>query len=588
MLFILTVTIALLVFEVFRIDIIAILCMLTLGWLGVIRPIEVLSGFSSNAVISMMAVMIMGQGIAKTGILDKFSRSLLRIAGSNKPKLIGLACASVGALSAFVQNAGAAALFLPTVLNISKRSRIPASELIMPIGFAAILGGCLTMVGSSPLLLLNDLLLEADLEPYGLFSITPVGIVLLGVGIGFFLLFGNMLPRTEPKDDELSEQKRLIDSWHLPFTIWHYAIPEGSPLIGKTPEQAGVWDHYTLNILGISKGKTIEYAPWRETVFSIWQELAILGDKEDIQRFASENNLVFKEKLDEFEQLNDPFSAGFAEVVIPPRSSLVGRTLRQFGLRKRFSVEPVMFFSKGEELRGNFSDREIFPGDTIIIHGLWENILLLKKNTDVVVATPFEFERKELSKSWVAVLCFMTAIGLTLAGFPISISFLSGALVMVMTGVLRIDEAYQAIEWKVIFLIAGLIPLGAAMQKTGTAAFLATEIMGIIQETQPILMLSVIAIMSSAFSLVMSNVASTIVLAPLVIGMAQIGGLDPRPLVLLVAVCANNSFILPTNQVNAMLMTPGGYRNSDYIKAGGGLTVLFLVVAVVMFSCFYL
>ncbi|MDT8273806.1 MAG: SLC13 family permease, partial [Desulfomonilia bacterium] len=265
----------------------------------------------------------------------------------------------------------------------------------------------------------------------------------------------------------------------------------------------------------------------------------------------------------------------------------VGKTLRQFGLRRNFSVEPVMFFSKGEELRGNFSDREISPGDTIIIHGLWENILTLKKNSDVVVATPFEFERKELSKSWVAIMCFLAAIGLTLAGFPISISFLSGAVAMVLTGVIRIDEAYQAIEWKVIFLIAGLIPLGIAMQNTGTAAFLAEEIMGIVQGVHPIFMLTLIALLSTVFSLVMSNVASTIVLVPLVIGMAQVGGLDPRPLVLLVAVCANNSFILPTNQVNVMLMTPGGYRNFDYFKAGVGLTVLFLVFAVAMFHFFY-
>lgn len=188
----------------------------------------------------------------------------------------------------------------------------------------------------------------------------------------------------------------------------------------------------------------------------------------------------------------------------------------------------------------------------------------------------------------IAGLCFAASIGLSIAGFPISISLFSGAIAMVLAKVIRIEEVYQSIEWKVVFLIAGLIPLGIAMQKTGTAEFLAEKIMLVVQDGHPIFLLSTVALLATLFSLFMSNVASTVVLAPLVINMARIGGLDPRPLVLLVAVCAANSFILPTHQVNAMLMTPGGYRNSDYFKAGGGMTLLFLVVVISVFYFMYL
>jgi di/tricarboxylate transporter len=268
---------------------------------------------------------------------------------------------------------------------------------------------------------------------------------------------------------------------------------------------------------------------------------------------------------------------------------MIGQTIRQFSLRKRYAVEPVMMFSKGEETRGDSSDRQIFPGDTMIVYGLWKNISDLKTNSDFVVATPFTVEKKQNpSRFWGAALCFLCAIGLAMTGAPISLAFFTGAIAMVLTRVLTIQEAYQAIEWKVVFLLAGLIPLGVAMQKTGTAAFLAERVMSLVQGGHPALILLTVAVLSTLFSLFMSNVGAIVVLAPLVMSMAQIGGLDPRPLALMAAVCAANSFILPTHQVNAFLMSSGGYRNADYLKAGGGMTLLFLVVVVPVFYLFYL
>lgn len=588
-LIILVATVVMLIFEMIRIDIVALVCMLALGWTGVLTPQEALSGFSSNAVIAMMAVMILGHGIAKTGVMDQFSRAVLKKVGVSRPRIIGLMSLSVGILSGFIQNIGAAALFLPGILNISRRGKIPASALIMPIGFAAILGGTLSMVGSGPLILINDLLRNAELKPYKLFSVTPVGLLLLLFGIGFFLLFGKfVLPHSEASNKMVSEQEKLINALHLPFNIWHYIISPKSPLIGKTTEQSGVWDKFKLNILGISRGRDVEYAPWRETKFEAGQELALLGNEKDIKKFASEFNLELKERSGRFSSLTDPDKSGFAEVIIPPRSEMVGQTIRMYSLRKRHAVEPVMLFSKGEEVRGDFSDHKIVPGDTIIVYSLWDKINDLKSDANFVVATPFAIEKKYPSKTWIAVLCFAAAIGLALAGFPISLAFFTGAIAMVLTRVLDIQEAYQAIEWKVVFLLAGLIPLGVAMQKTGTAAFLAEQMMTLIQGKHPVFLVLTVAVLSTLFSLFMSNVGAIVVLAPLVMSMAQIGGFDPRPLALMAAVCAANSFILPTHQVNALLMSAGGYRNADYVKAGGGMTLLFIFIVVTVFYLFYL
>jgi di/tricarboxylate transporter len=586
---ILAVTVVMLVFDVVRIDVVAILSMLALAWSGVLAPHEALSGFSSNAVVAMMAVMIMGQGVARTGLMDGFSRAVVKLAGAKRAKIIGLVSVPVGLMSGLIQNIGAVALFLPGVLDIARREKMAPSALIMPIGFAAILGGTLSMVGSGPLILLNDLLRGADLEPFGLLSVTPVGLVLLAVGISYFVLFGRfVLPSPQTAVQSLSEQEKLIEALRLPQQIRHYTIPHNSSLQGKTAEDAGVWGEYQLNILALIDNKHVEYAPWRETRFQADQVLALLGGEDRINRFAATYGLVREEKTGGLARLGDPDLAGFAEVIIPPRSAMVGQSIRKYSLRKRYAVEPVMVFSKGEGIRGDFSDHEVLSGDTFIVYGLWEKIGELKENPDFVVATPFVAEKTAPSKALWASVCFVLAIALAFAGSPISIAFLTGAIAMVLLRVLSIQDAYEAIDWKVVFLLAGLIPLGLAMQKTGTAVFLAEQVMGLVQGTHPVFIILSVAVLSTVFSLFISNVGAIVVLAPLVMSMATIGKLDPRALALMAAVCAANSFILPTHQVNAMIMSVGGYRNADYFKAGIGLTVIFILLVVTVFYFFYL
>lgn len=583
-LIILVATIVMLVFEVVRIDMVAIICMLALGWTGMVAPDEMISGFSSNAVIAMMAVMIMGRGIARTGLMNRFSRVVVKKAGSDRKKIIGFMSLSIGVISGFMQNIGAAVLFLPSILDVARRSRIPSSYLVMPIGFAAILGGSLSMVGSGHLILVNDLLKNANLEPYGLFSVTPVGLLLLISGIVFFYFFGKyVLPYSKTPEKNFSEQEKLVDALHLPGKIRYFSIPENSPLAGKTTEGSGIWANYNVNIIGITDANDIIYAPWRETKFKAGQELALLGAEQDISRMIADFGLVSEPPLQRLARLSDPEESGFAEVIFRPRSEAVGQKFRDYAIRRRFAVEPLRLFSKGEELRGDFSDHTISAGDTLIVYGLWEKIREVKDTVDFVVATQFPTEVRDHTKTLAATLCFVFAIGLTLAGFPISMAFFTGAAAMILTRVLSIQQAYQAIDWKVVFLLAGLIPLGIAMQNSGTAAFLAEELMELVSGRHPLTLIITIGVISTVFSLFMSNVGAIVVLAPLVIGMAEIGGLDPRPLVLMAAVCVSNSFILPTHQVNALMLTAGAYRNTDYFKAGGAMSLLFLLITISFF-----
>lgn len=579
------VTIIMLITEVVRIDVTAILAMLALSWTGILSTSEALSGFSSNAVVAMIAVMIMGDGIARTGMMARFSKAVLRKVGTRKTGILGVFSLSVGTLSGIIQNIGAAALFLPSILDVSRRIKIPASELIMPIGFAAIIGGTLTMVGSGHLILTNDLLISADLEPYGLFAVTPVGVALLLAAVVFFLFFGKyVLPQgsTEGRQ-ELTEQEKLIEAFDLDQKIRYFRIPEGSPLINKTVEESGIWRNYHLNIIALSHDQYVDYAPWRETRFERGQVLALYGDEEKIDRYVTDYNLEATEDHHMFRGLDDPDESGFVEVVIPPRSELVGQTIRNFSMRRRYAVEPLMIFSRGEKIEGDISDHEILPGDTFIIYGPWSHIQKLQSSDPFVVATPFEVEPRDRSKTWPAAGSFLLAIGLAMSGFSISIAFLTGAIAMVLTRVTSIQEAYKAIEWKVVFLLVGLIPLGVAMQNSGTAEFLAQNVMGVVEGSHTIFLLLTVSVLATVFSLVMSNVGAVVVLAPLVVSIGTLAGVDPRPLVLLAAVSAGNSFVLPTHQVNALLMTAGGYRTRDYFKAGGGMTLVFLAVAVTFF-----
>jgi di/tricarboxylate transporter len=586
-LIILSATIIMLVLDFVRIDIVAIGCMLALGWTGILNSQEMFSGFSSNAVIAMLSVMILGRGIARTGIMDEFSKFIISKAGTRKRNLVGLLSISTGLLSGLIQNIGAAALFLPGIMQVSRRTKIPASSLILPIGFAAILGGTLTMVGSGPLILVNDLLINEGHAAYNLFSVTPVGIVLLLSGIGYFLLFGSkVLPKKKVGETGKTEQEKLVEKLSLPDNIKLLTVTRESSLIDKTTEEAGLWKTYHVNLLGIGKGDDVVYAPWRKTKFEDGQTLAVLGSDENIQQFSKDFQLTNLSASRFFSNDFNPNVSGFAEVIIPPGSELVQKCIREFSLRKRYAVEPVILFNKGERVEGDFSDVEISPGDTLIVYGRWVNIKQLKESADFVVLTGFDVDKKDKSKTWPAIGCFVFAITLAMVGFPISMAFLTGALCMVLTRVLNIGEAYEAIEWKVVFLLAGLIPLGMAMQKTGAAMFLAESIMSVVIDLHPVFFVLMVGILSTIFSLFMSNVGAIVVLAPLVMSMAGIAEIDPRPLVLMAAVCVANSFILPTHQVNAFLMSSGGYRNADYIKAGSGMTILFLTITVSIFYFF--
>ena len=586
---VLAVAILLFVTEAVRVDLVAIIVVVILALTGLVSPPQALSGLASNAVVSMGAIMILGKGMERAGVVNRISRAVLRVAGSDERRLLGVTSSVVGMISAFMQNLGSAALFLPAILRISKSTGTPASRLLMPMGFAAILGGTLSMVGSSPLIILNDLLRQGGEEPFGIFSVTPIGIVLLGSGIGYFMIFGDrLLPNRGLSEDDFRSQEDLIETWRLPSIVSYYFVSWKSDLVDKAREDLRLRRNYGITLLAIVEGKMVTYSPWRRTRFAAGQELALLGEPEDVERFAAEHDLWKITDESRFCDLLSQAEAGFAEIVVRPRAPIVGKTPREISIRRNYGVEPIILLSGTREERKEFDDRPLSPGDTFVIHGLWDRIRKIGSDQNFVLLTPVEAGVLDPSKAIPATLCFLGAVALSLTGVQLSIALLTGALAMVLLKVISIDEAYGAIDWRTIVLLAGLIPLGIAMEETGAAGLIAQSMMDHLRGAPTILVLLAVAALATLLSLTISNVAATVLLVPLAMIMARDMAIDPRALALLVGISASNSFILPTHQVNALLMAPGGYSSSDYIRAGGIMTVIFILVAALMVDLFYL
>jgi di/tricarboxylate transporter len=590
-------TIFLFVSEIVRVDVAAISVMVLLGLIslipgfgGIADTHKLFDGFASNAVISIIAVMIIGAGLDKTGVMSRVATFILRVGGTTEQRVIPMVSGTVGMISSFMQNVGAAALFMPVVSRISARTKLPMSRLLMPMGFCAILGGTITMVGSSPLILLNDLL-PAGMEHFELFDVTPIGLALVTTGILYFVLLGKyVLPAVHSEgasgEGTADYFKRV---YGLDYTIREYTLPSSHPLAGLTV--GDLEGRFGVNIIGAMVSDDLRVAPWVGYPLNGTAQLAVLGRADRLDEFAARAGLAAHDHLDIFADVLSYAKSGVAEVVIPPDSDLIGKTVTEIAMRQTHGLT-VLAIHRGERtIREGLRDLPLQAGDTLVCHCSWGALVQVEKNQDFVVVTS-EYPHEELRphKVGFAVVFFAIALSLILlTDLRLAVALLVGAVGMIITGVLTMDEAYKAVSWKTVFLLASLIPLGAAVQETGTAAWIAHQTLSLLGGMAPWMLQAAIAILATFFTLVMSNVGATVLLVPLAVSIAvaaQGMGMDadPRVFALTVAIATSNSFLIPTHQVNALIMGPGGYRVKDFIKAGGIMTVLFLVVSLVMLN----
>ena len=609
---ILVLTIYLFAFEVVSVDVAAVSIMVLLGLSSLLAPVmgleqglvdnkHLFDGFASNAVMSIIAVMIIGAGLDKTGIMSKVAAFILKTGGTTEKRIIPIISATVGVISSFMQNVGAAALFLPVVSRISARSGLPMSRLLMPMGFTAILGGTMTMVGSSPLILLNDLILtsnkalpaEQQMETWGLFSVTPIGLALVATGILYFVLAGRfVLPKTKSESATIgSDPMRYFqDVYGVNYSLSELVVKDGSDLIGRQFDD--VETEYRVRIIATKRpGEANRIGPGalaRDVDIEAGMILGVVADPDDLGHFIDRFGLKKRTQLRTFSDDLSTAKAGIAEVVIPPGSGLVGKSARDVWMRKTYGLAMIGLHRNGETLREGEDIRNMpfQSGDTLVVHTSWDVLPRIEKDKNFVVVTT-EYPREESRPHKVGWAALFFGIALTMVLFTdirLSVALLTGAIGMVLSGVMNIEEAYEAVSWKTVFLLASLIPLGLAVETSGTAKWIAEQVLLVVGDMPIWVIQLAVAGLATFFTLVMSNVGATVLLVPLAVNIAIGAGASPAVFALTVAIATSNSFLIPTHQVNALIMGPAGYRVIDFMRAGSIMTVLFLIVMMLMMN----
>jgi di/tricarboxylate transporter len=463
------------------------------------------------------------------------------------------------------------------------------------MGFCAILGGTITMVGSSPLILLNDLIESSNstlppgvtpMATFSLFSVTPIGLALLAAGILYFVFLGRVvLPVVKDKPQESGSTLQYFrEVYGIQGEVYEARVRVDSPLISGTiadVEEAGRdgW------IVAVRNRDDIRVAPRGDTELQSGTELAIMGRRDAVERFCKENGLELKQRTEVFTEILSATAAGIAEVVIPPDSGFIGKTLKEVSLRQRYGATALAVFRVNEVIDADLGDLPLQAGDTLVLHGRWRDFARFSSSRDVAVVTDMPRDDTRPEKLRFAVFACVIALGLILfSDMRLSVALMTGAILMILTGVLRIEEAYHSIGWQSVFLLASLIPLGLAVEVTNTAAWIAQQTLIVLGDVPLWVLQAALAVLATVFTLVMSNVGATVLLVPLAINIALGVGADPAIFALTVALATSNSFLIPTHQVNALIMGPGGYYVRDFVRAGGVMTVLFLVIMMVMLN----
>ncbi len=564
--------------EKLRVDVIALLVLLTVGYIGLIAPEAVFAGFASPAVITVWAVYIVSAGLFRTGVADMLGERITRLAGTSEPRLIAIIMLTCGTMSAFMNNIGATAVLLPAVVGISRKAKVPLSRLLIPLSFASLMGGNMTLIGTPPNILATNILYARDLPSFSFFDFTPMGIMVFGTGILYMVLLGrHLLPERKSTEEQLvAYQGREYVS--------EVRVLSESPVAGSTLLESRLGADYDLSVVAIIRGDEVRTALSRDTQIRGGDLLLVEGSAENLMRAQDALGMaVESERTAELEQL-DPEKAHIVEATLAPRSTMVGRSLRDIRFRDRFGFTALAIWRQGEIIAERLRDVKLQFGDALLLRGPRDRLPALQQANDFLVLEPVMVELRRRNKALLAVgIMALVLLLATFAGVMISMAMVTGAVLMVLTGCLTMDEAYQSIEWRSVFLIGGMLTLGVAMETTGTARFLADLIVGALGTMGPMAVLAGIYVLAALITEPMSNAAATVLMVPIAIDVALGLGANPQTFALATVIGASTSFLTPVgHQANVLVFGPGGYRFFDFMRVGAPLNLALFVVTMIV------
>jgi di/tricarboxylate transporter len=556
---------------------VALLVLLALNLSGILTLEESFSGFSNPAVITVAAVLVMSRAVNNSGVLQLAGVKLIEW-GKTPGRLTLLLMLTVGAISGFINDVGAAALFLPLVVMVARRTEVPPSKLLIPLSFGSLLGGTLTLIGTPPNILVTLIMAEQGYEPFKMFEFTPIGAIVLLTGILYMVFIGRHLLPTRRGEQSLMDRFKIGDY------LTEVAVGPKSPLAGRRLQEIDLAKEIDFNILGIIRGGRTVLTPLPQERIEEGDLLLVEASPEDLGSLSRRAGLEILPdvKLREADLSSDDIEV--VEAAVMPDSPLVGRSLRRVNFRRRYELTVIAISRQGRPVLRRLADVRLQEGDVLLIQGDRQKIDATLPEIGCLPLAEREISLRPGAHPFRVLSIFLGAILLASTGLlHVSMAFTLGAFLMVLTRCLSPRELYQAIEWPIIILIAGMIPLGAAIVKTGAAPWVADSLIGLVRSSNPYVIMGMLYLLIAALTTVLNNPTVAVVMTPIAIDLALNLGLSPRPFLMLTAVAASCALLSPVaHKANILVWGPGGYKFTDYTRVGLPLTLLIGLISVLI------
>lgn len=563
-------------------DVTALGLMLLVAITGLVTPEQAFAGFGSEVVLMILGLLILTAALIQTGVVDYLGREILSRVGDNVGRFLLLLMVAAAALSAFMSNTGATAFFLPIVLSISRQLKVSPSKLLMPLAFSSILASSVTLIGTSTNLVISGLLVNAGLQPLGMFELTMVGLPILFIGLVYMLTIGKRLI-----PDRGFTQEYTADFDIQPYLTEIEILP-GSKLIGSTLGESGLGHDLDLTVIRVIRNGEQYMAPNADLVLDSGDLLLVEGSR-DVLLGIEENtgiNLKPRRKIDDSDLQSEEI--GLFEVVLLPNSKMIGRTMQDLKFRERYNLQVLGINRSGEQIHEMLSQVRLSSGDELLVQGDRSKLMILDRENTLRLIRPVRWRALRGKQAILAGTLFV--LPLVLAGLnivPLAVSVLTAAFLAFVTRIITPEEAYRSVEWRLLILIGSMLALGQAMQVSGTADFLAQQIVAITANFNPLWLLAGFFILSMLLTQPMSNQAAAVVVVPVAIQLALQLGLNPRTFAVMIAVGASSSFLTPLEPATLLVYGPGKYKFTDFTKVGLLLTVLILILSIILVPIFW-
>jgi di/tricarboxylate transporter len=560
-----------------RVDLVALSVLGALLVLRLISPSQALEGLANPATATVAAMFVLSAGLTRTGLVQWLARQIDRLAGKTELRLIAVLSLAIAGLSAFIVNTATVAIFIPVAIVLANARGISSSRVLMPISFASQFGGVCTLIGTSTNILVSTIAVASGMRAFGLFEFAPLGLVMVAVGTAYMALVARwILPKREGEIQQ-------VDKYRLADYLAEFRVGEESEFVGQTWRGTEASADPEITFIKLIRG---DEALWRPTSTEMrpGDILLLHGHVDRLLSLADQSGLELRSEAVVGDAELAAGDVQLVEALVPPRSRLVGRTLGSSGFRRRYGTVALAVQRRGKVLRRRLADITLDGGDSLLLQGPASAVSLLMRSSDLIVTNELTDLFLRRNRAVIALLILVAVVGVAATGVvPILVPALLGAVAMVLLGCLSIEEAYQAIDWRVVFLLGGILPLGVALRETGAADWIAETVVVPLAGAGPLAVLAGLYIVTAILTESMSNNAAAVILAPIAFSLAGSLGADPRPFLVAITFAASTSFATPVGyQTNTMIYAPGGYRFADYLRVGGPLNLIFWGLAVAL------